>query len=47
MSFEDEIELVRKTSAKLVRHDVDLLVRNGNPIETKFWTAIRRANWRP
>ena len=34
MSFEDEIELVRKTSAKLVRHDVDLLVRNGNPIET-------------
>ena len=21
--------------------------RNGNPVETKFWTAIRRANWRP
>jgi len=21
--------------------------RNGSPVQTKFWTAIRRANWRP
>jgi len=21
--------------------------RNGSPIQTKYWTAIRNANWRP
>jgi hypothetical protein len=33
-------------------YDVDVsfrgeIQRNGAPIQTKFWTAIRRANWRP
>lgn len=31
MSFEDELEMVRGTSEELVRHDVDILIRNGNP----------------
>lgn len=31
MTFEDELELIRATSPELVLHDVDLLVRNGNP----------------
>jgi DNA-binding transcriptional ArsR family regulator len=31
MSFEEELELVRATSPELVRHDVEILVRNGNP----------------
>ena len=31
MSFEDELELVCATSPELVRHDVEILVRNGNP----------------
>ena len=34
MSFEDELALIRSTSADLVHHDVDLLIRNDNPRDT-------------
>ena len=34
------------------RYDVEVsfrgeIQRNGSPIQTKYWTAIRNANWRP
>jgi hypothetical protein len=33
-------------------YDIDVnfrgeIQRNGSPIQTKYWTALRRANWRP
>ena len=34
MSIGDELEMIRATSPELVAHDVELLVRNGNPRES-------------